>query len=547
MRFSLSLIALVAACPSWADTIPVLTKVTEVTMHPDSAAVSRIASVQVPAGKHRLVFQGVPNSAHEQSLRIDLTGARQVGTIFRNEYTPPRDTSSPEVDAAKARLEDIKERIQSVRDDADRVRLAANAADVSLDFLKQLGENEGLADASPETLRQIAQMIQGEAMTASVTALDARIAARRVETRLMELNEELADANQALAALDLEDDDRLYIAVEIDAAAAGEVQVDLSYLVFGGTEWVPVYDLNLTTGDTPRLDIQRDAFVSQNTGENWSDVTLHLSTTEAIGATDPSYLDTTQRYIVDPQQPVRKAASSALLADSYDGAPEPSVEALVTANEETPIWSKVSGPGVTYTYHEKVSVASGADVLRLELDSLSENVTVTAHAVPLRDVTAFRMASLTNTSGEEWLSSPYAARYVDGYLVGDDSFQGLAPGQEVHIGFGPIDGLRLTRDILNRNQGDRGILSKSNQKAEQVEIKIENLTGRTWPMQVVDRVPFSEQEDLEISWTAVPRPSQENWENRRGILAWSWEIKPGEIRKIKLNTSINWPDGMVLR
>ena len=519
MRFSLSLIALVAAFPAWADTIPVTTKVTEVTMHPDSAAISRVASVQVPAGRHRLVLQGVPDSAYQQSLRIDLSGARQIGTIFRDDYTPPRDASTPEVEATQAHLEDVQDRIQAVRDEAERIRLASEAAKISLGFLTQLGENEGLADAAPDTLRQISQMIHGEAMTTSETALNARIAARQVEMRLKDLHEELADAEQALAALDLEDEDRLYIAIEIDAAEAGEIRLGVSYLVFGGTEWVPAYDFNLTTGETPRLDIQRDAFVSQRTGENWTSVTLHLSTVDALGATGPTFLSTTQRRIYEPQ-PTRKTASSSAQLDSYAAAPEPMVEAPVMLDQGAEMWGKTEGPGVTYTYHEKVSIASGADVLRLELDSLSEEVDITARAVPMYDDTAFRMASFQNTSGEEWLPSPTATRFVDGFL---------------------------TRDILKRNEGDRGILNISNQKDEQVEIKIENLTGQTWPLQLIDRVPYSEQEDLEITWTAAPRPSAENWENRRGILAWDLEMKPGETRKMQLNTSISWPDGMLLR
>jgi len=63
MRYSFSLLVLLSASAAWADTIPISSKVTEVTMYPETAAITRTASFAVPAGKHRLVLQGVPETA----------------------------------------------------------------------------------------------------------------------------------------------------------------------------------------------------------------------------------------------------------------------------------------------------------------------------------------------------------------------------------------------------------------------------------------------------------------------------------------------------
>lgn len=540
MRFCFSLLALLSASAAWADTIPVSSKVTEVTMYPDSAAITRTAEFQIPAGKHRLVLQGVPDTVLLETLRFDLTGARQIGTVFRDEYTPPRELNDPVVQDAEARIDEIEQRIQAVKDDATRASLKGAAAEVSIGFLQQLGENEGLADASSDTLRDIARMISAEAETAGRSALDAEIEARRIERQLQELEDELETAEQALEAVDLESENRVYIAVEVEADEAGEGTIVLNYLGGGGTSWTPAYDLKLETGDSPKLSIGRGAFVQQSTGENWTDVTLHLSTLAPIGQVSPSWLGTHYRWIEDPE-PVALDSR----AGSYG---EPVVETPVIIEEAGSMWSaETDGTGVTYSYGEPVSITTGAETLRLELDVLNEPGEVMARAVPMQDEMAYRVVRFTNTSGEQLLSAEYAARYIDGTFIGIDNFDGLAAGEEDELGFGPIEGLQIRRDTLDQSEGGRGIISRSNQQVQKVEIEIENLTGETWPLQLRDRVPYSEQEDLQITWTATPRPSVEDLDKRRGILAWDLEIASGESRKVELETTLSWPEGMELR
>jgi hypothetical protein len=106
--------------------------------------------------------------------------------------------------------------------------------------------------------------------------------------------------------------------------------------------------------------------------------------------------------------------------------------------------------------------------------------------------------------------------------------------------------LQLSR-VNERNEGDRGVLSRSNEITENVVIEVENLTGESWPLRVLDQVPYSEQEDLVITWNAQPRPTQVDVDDQKGVLAWDSEIAAGETFEINLNYSLQWPDGKILR
>ncbi|WP_328757455.1 DUF4139 domain-containing protein [Fuscibacter oryzae] len=67
------------------------------------------------------------------------------------------------------------------------------------------------------------------------------------------------------------------------------------------------------------------------------------------------------------------------------------------------------------------------------------------------------------------------------------------------MGFGAIEGLLLTRDMPTRNEGDRGLLSSDTERTETAVLKIRNLTQESWPIHLLDQVPYSEQADLQIT------------------------------------------------
>jgi uncharacterized protein (TIGR02231 family) len=553
MRFSLSLVSLLAssvASFAWGGDIAVTSRVAEVTVFPQLAEITRRADLDLPVGQHRLILSNIPKTADLETLQIDLTGADQTALLFREEGVPPRDINDPELRAAQAVIREIEARIQNVYDASGQARSEATAAETAIGFLTQLGSNEGIAkagaDAGADALRQITRMIAQEADAAGKQALAAQIRVRTIEAELEALQDELRVAEQALAAISGEDSDRLYLVIEVDVPEAGDGQLQLRYFTKGEVFSEPSYAWHLTTGDMAEVSLQRGFGVSQNTGENWEAVDLTISTLEPGEQGAPSYLPPLLRRVGTP----RPDPKQRLLSQSDFAASEaPMVEAVVMEDARGGAsWgADTSGPGVSYHFSHPVSIASGADILRLDMDRLTTQAKVLAVAVPARDETAYRVAEISNTFGEDLLAADWVPHFVDGKLVTFAAFAGLAAGQEAELGFGAIRGLRLARDVLQKSDGERGVISRSNQREEAVEISAVNLTAETWPLRLLDRVPYSQQEELEIDWVAVPRPAHENVDKQRGILAWEFDLAPGEDRLIRLETTLSWPEGKQLR
>lgn len=523
----------------FADDIPLVSEVTGVTLYPDGATITREVPFSAPAGDHQLILTDLPRSTPLSSVRVAVEGVTMGGVSARSDFVPPRtEDEDAAIAAAEAEVERLEDALRDGEARVEAIRLEAQAARARVAFLEALGQGEGVAALDVAALRSLVGMVGEETLSA---LQDAHAATRRAEDAargLKDLREELERARQALAALVPEEEQRALLAVVVRSGAAAEGRLTVTYNI-DRAGWQPVYDLRLTR-KTGELAIDRGALVRQDTGENWRDVALVLSTTRPAEQTEPAEVWPWLRRIVDPEKPtprplVRSQAELGVAADAAMAAPEP-VQAA----------AQFDGLSVTYSYPDPVSVASGADNLRIALGTLETRADLVAEAAPLSDSTAFLVARMTNDTGEPILPTPEASFYLDGRFIGRRFLELIPAGGEAELAFGPIEGLRLTRVVLGRNEGDRGVITRSNELTEEVRIEVENLTAEAWPLRVIDRVPYSEQEDLEISWTASPRATETDVDDRRGVLAWEFDLPAGATRTIKLDHRLEWPEGMVL-
>jgi uncharacterized protein (TIGR02231 family) len=310
--------------------------------------------------------------------------------------------------------------------------------------------------------------------------------------------------------------------------------------------WQPVYDLRLTRGDTPGLMVERGVLVAQNSLEDWRGVDLTLSTARPSEQSEPSDVWAWRRNIVSEEELARLQAE----ANERDagGMVEPLMEPEVVVEEAASGGFVVEMQGTTFTYHfpTPVDLRDGVDSLRLSLGDVTLTPKIVAEAVPLRDETAFLVADIENT-GTEPLLPGHALLYLDGALVGETELGLIPVNGKSKIGFGAIDGIRLTRTVPDRTEGDQGILTKSNRRDETAILKIENLTAEGWPMRVIDTVPYSEQDDLVVTYSADPPVTTADADGKRGKLTWDFDLAAGQTQEITLQHSLEWPDGFVLQ
>tara|TARA_R110000764_G_scaffold98903_9_gene183423 strand:- start:194 stop:1843 length:1650 start_codon:yes stop_codon:yes gene_type:complete len=549
MRFAILapavfLSAMLAPLALWADTLTVDSAPSAVTVYPYGAQVTRTATVTLPQGTHDLVLPDLPQNVDPGRISVKLAGAQLQSVSFRDRNQPPGpDQDTPEVTAAREALKAAETALNALDDRIALAQVAVQAAKAQTDFLTALGTSEALP-MDVATLRELAQMIGDQTLVAGQAAGQAQTSIRILMEERKDRIEDVADAQAALDALLTADQDRTRLTLTATAQAAGEATVEVSYQV-DDAAWAPVYNLRLTTGDTPSLELERGAAVRQFSGEDWGDVSMTLATVQPSGQTWPGEIYSELRRLEDPAKPKARMNAEAALGAAADMAPPSPVPEMI--QEPAMAVAMLDGPSVQYAFPRPVSVANGADDVRIALDKVDFDADVYARAVPLSDSVAYRMARMTNTTQEQLLGTDLATAFVDGQMVGQFNFAPVAPGQEVDIAFGPIETLRLNRVRLNRNEGDRGIISRSNEIAEATRIDIENTGTKPWRVELFDRVPVSEQEDLEIDWSAQPAPTVTDHEDRKGVLMWDMTVAPGDEANVTLEVDMSWPEGKILR
>jgi uncharacterized protein (TIGR02231 family) len=542
MRSFLALLLATTALPALADTLPATSRITAVTVYPSGAKITREVRFTAPtAGQHELLVTDLPDAVNPGLIRLAPVEGLQFGSFsLRSDRLPPREDPLTEAQTAtKAEVERLEEAERAALLGIDAIQARIDAADAQVTFLGSF--NGGLPDAAtPESLKAMAAMIGAETLAARQTALAARGDLWPAQKALLDVQEDLAQARAAYEALPGRDSNYTALSVAIRAEAAGEATMVITHYV-EAAGWRPAYDLMLTRKDEPLLTVARSVLVTQYSGEDWSGINLTLSSSRPSEQAAPSTLWPELRSIgpeLPPEPPMPEAALSKEADYAVEEAAAPAGSIMAQA--------AIEGDTVVYNYPDVVDVATGVEDLRLSLDELTFTPEVEARAVPRYDTTAFVTATFTNDSGEPLLPGN-ALIFREGVLVGSTVLETVAAGAEAELAFGALEAIQIKRDMPTRAEGERGLISTTNQIEEVAVLEVENLGDEAWPIRLIDQVPYSEQEDLEIDVTASPQPTETDVDGQRGILAWEFDLEPGEKKDVTLNHVISWPEGMVLQ
>jgi len=450
-----SLMAL--STPAFADTFTGEAKVDTVTIYPGLVTVSRLVTLDLPAGSHEIIVPGLPQSLATESLRLSAPQGVQVGAINlshdRLPVTP--DQTSPEVQAAKDEVERLAEVLRERDVAIAQIRLRVQAAAEQIAFLQSLSQasaGDTLTAGAVADIQALAQMVGSETLAVRQAAFDAEQEALAATRAREDDVETLDEARKALAALMAPQNEGSVLTFTVNTVEAGEVSIDVSSLE-GLANWSPVYDMRLTTGDTPSIDIDRAVVVSQETGQDWLGVKLVLSTARPGEQIAPSGVWAPVRRILSEDDLVRDqlkmAEEAQMLSRSRVG---PVADEAVMEAAPFQASADFSGATVAYTYPGRVDIRNGVDDLRLPLDTLNLGAEVWAEAVPSRDAIAYRVAEFVNTT-DEILLPGQALIFADGTMIGFSQLPLLAAGSDTEMGFGPLDGILLNRSTPNKSEG----------------------------------------------------------------------------------------------
>lgn len=261
----LSLICLIAALSANAEDGPKIeSKVQKVIVFLNNAQVTRTATVSVPAGTNTLVFTNISSAIDVQSIQVSARGEFTIMSVkneidFLNEQTKAKG------------LETLQAQQKTIN---DKIAFQNNLLNIYQQEENMLVKN---------------QVVTGD--NASLDLLKLKQALDFQTQRLTDIKKKQQDINDQIALLRIEQQKYTKqitdfnrgnskttsnILVTVSSKAALQTEFTLSYVV-NNANWYPTYDVRAKNVNSP-ITIAYKANVSQQSGEDWKNIKLTLST-----------------------------------------------------------------------------------------------------------------------------------------------------------------------------------------------------------------------------------------------------------------------------
>ncbi len=535
-----------------AETIEATSTVSRVTVYTDGATIARTLSVSLPAGTNTLVLRSLPAGLDTNSIRVTGTGNAALGIASVDTKPSPGD-ARPVVDAT------LEKKLEALRADRDSVAGAIDAAEGQKASITRFGQ------ASPERLGTEGKPLEIERWTDAWRAVgrglaDINESLRALRDKSKALSDDIAALERARPQTPRPGAPKRDVFIALDSAAAAKADLTVTYQV-PGAGWTPTYDARLvTTGDRPKLDLVRRASVQQRSGEDWSGVTLALSTLRMRRGTAAPDLSTETLVLIDPFAEMERSASRVApararsAAESADLARPASPAPMVAAGmaepklAAAPILASVDAGAyeATFTVPGTVDVPQDGTVKSFVLASRAIEPALGARTTPVLDPTAYLEAVFVNDDTVPLLPG-------DVTLGRDDTFVGrgrvalVPPGEKVRLGFGADDRIKVLRVPVTRKESDP-VMGSMRGETQDFRTIVKN--GHTFAMRItlVDRLPVSASQQIAFTPLSTNTPPTEKIvDDKPGVSGWTYDYKPGEQREMRLGWQARWPVDRELR
>jgi uncharacterized protein (TIGR02231 family) len=522
-------------------------RVAAVTVYPLTALVTREAEVPAGKGTIEVTINPLPAAAILSSLNAEGSeGLRVLSTRFRSRTV----------------ISDTREDSQKLQDELARLSLAREKieADVKAiqENLKTLTKMEGLIGASSAPADKAALNAEA-AISVAKYIKDTRLESSR---ELVKLEQEVK-ANQAKAAglqarlTELAggnvrtERDAVVLLDRGNAGAGGKVR--LFYLVDQAT-WRPQYKLRAGKAANDPVQMEFLAAVVQNSGEDWGNVNLVLSTAQPMLNAAPPDLTTLRVAAIHPgktaggianvnelEAQVRALRSKAQkdVNENKPGAGFGLFNAAAaldqsfelhnadTAIERGCALALREGPTVTYRVGSPLTVASRPEEQVVEVARGELTPDFYYKAVPLITTQVYRLADFVNKT-ERVILPGDATMYIGNDFVGQMTLPLVAANESFTVGFGVDPQIQATRQIVNRGQTTQG----GNQTLSfKYRTLINNFKNEKVKLQVFDRLPRPENDSITVSiLSSKPEISKDRAYLRgprtQNILRWDVMVEP---------------------
>ncbi len=506
---------------------PVDSKISRITVFLNRAQITREVKTRIEAGKTNIVLNGLTSQLDQQSIQVAGKGNFVILGIshsqnYLDEFNVPKSLR-----ILRDSLEIYKRQINLEQNQKD---ILGKEEQLLLSNQKIGGNQQNLTVAE---LKGMADFYRIRLTEIGVTKIRADEKIKKLNERITRVSNQINEQNELYSRNTSE------IVVSVSSEAASAIELDVNYVV-ANAGWYPVYDLRAINTKNP-VQLNYKANVYQNTGEQWNNVKLKLSTANpSLGGLKPELFTW---YLDFNNYKYRKLSSTGAVHRSASTPEAAKVADAEIAMEEAP--AQTSSDFVTTvqtTLNTEFDIGLPYTVLSATKPTLVDvrNYEMKADyeysVAPKLDQDAFLLAKATGW--EEFSLLPGEANvFFEGTFVGKSYIDPNNIKDTLSVSLGRDKRIVVKREKL-KDFTSRKAIGGNQRDSYAWEVSVRNTKSESVKITVEDQVPVSQNSQIEVT---VSDTGGARYNKDTGKLIWNMFLQPNETKKVVFKYEVKYP------
>lgn len=517
-------------------------KISSVTVFADRALVNRLAKTSLKNGINKIYFSELPSALIDKSVQIQGVGDAVLKDISI-EYIYEEENLPQERNQFIRQRDEINDQLKALTDQVNQY----NKEKALLDNIahKLTNAEDKQTGYTTQNWEQFVGFYSN-----NQNSIDDKL--RELDKKIKILNEKLVFVNTQIQETDdVKIKEYKKLAVVLEAEKDVEVALKLSYMIIGPS-WYPAYDLRVSS-ETKELNLEYHANIQQDTGEDWNDITLKLSTAKPqISGVKPElspwYVSVYKpiNYEVeeelssfdDRKRSMKKKAMSGALKNDFNE--DDLVKAPKKKEIKKPKTTVESGAtAFTFVIGAKADIKSDDKPHKYSVMRQTFNADFTYSSVPKLSEYAYLTAQIKNESEFAFLKGE-ANIFLDNNFITTTRLKMIAPNEKFKISLGIDESIRIKYKQVNKYEKDEGVFSKKRKIIYEFETKIHNIKKTEEKLIIQDQIPLStiQQIHVELIEPKIKEKDENPKINNENKIEWKLNLKPDEEQIIYLKFSV---------
>jgi uncharacterized protein (TIGR02231 family) len=438
----------------------------------------------------------------------------------------------------------------------DRRQWLRALGEQSRDFARGLAQGQMKPQDCADFFRFTAEQALQDAEAAQALELQLQAVQREINAKERELAQREGDIHP----------DRLAAIITVVLTAAGEFELEISYLVMGAF-WHPQYDVRVNMADDQNegdVELTYVGVVQQSTGERWENVSLALSTARpslaaVLPELEPWYLNVyippspAPMYAMPASAPGKGALRAAKVMLPHQAVMS-SGEVTMDENAEfsiaqaTPVAAAANiatatveqtGTALIFRVGRSVDIPSDGSPHKTTIARDNLPCTFDYVSAPIIEENVHLRATISNTT-ERVLLSGDASIFLSGEYVGTTSVKTTAPTEKFKIFLGIDDGIKVKRELIERAV-DKGMLLQSGTRRTTFayRLQVHNYAPAARHVVIRDHLPVSQHERVKVKVLNIqPSPAERS---KLELMVWRFTLAPDAEQQIEYRFVVEQP------